>query len=338
MTPLRIAVAGAGAVVQGLHLPAARLCPEVRVVALADTNVDRARALAARFGIPKVVADYRELYGEADGVLIALPNHLHARAAIDFLGRGIPVLVEKPMALGVADAHEMIRAAQVGNSVLAVGLVSRLASGARWIKRAVAEGVLGPLQSVEVEYGSVFSWQSASSFLFSKEQAGGGVLIDLGSHMLDLACWWLGKPTVLEYRDDSMGGVEAECTTTLSFAGPVAAVNGIVSLSRLRTMANAARIVGERRAVVWDIGTDTVRVETRSLHPETIVPEFPQPPRQPWREMFAEQLRAFARAATGVGEPAASGESALTVVDLIERCYCERHALELPWLKPAVSV
>jgi predicted dehydrogenase len=341
MTPFRLAVAGAGAVVERFHLPAARLCPEIRVVALADTNLGRARTLAARFGIPRVTADYRELADGtdgADGVLVALPNFLHAPAAIEFLRRGMPVLVEKPMALGVAEAEEMIRAGTEGKAVLAVGLVGRHASGARWIKRAAAEGLLGPLQSVELEYGAAFSWQPASSFLFSKEQAGGGVLIDMGSHMLDLTVWWAGEPALLEYRDDSMGGLEAECSVVLSFGGPTASVNGAVSLSRLRTLANTVRIAGERRSVEWDIATDTVRVRSSAGHVEASVPGFPQPPRRAMREMFADQLRAFAAAVAGLDEPTASGENALTIVELIERCYRERRPVVLPWTRPALSV
>jgi predicted dehydrogenase len=338
MTLVRIAIAGAGAVVETFHLPAARLCPEIRVVALADKNLDRARAVAGRFGIRKVTADYRELQDGADAVLIALPNVLHAPAAIHFLRQGMPVLVEKPMALGVAEAEEMIQAARAGNAILAVGLVGRQASGARWIKRAVAEGQLGPLKSLALEYGALFSWQPASSFLFSKEQAGGGVLIDLGTHMMDLTIWWAGKPTVLEYRDDAMGGLEAECRAILSFAGSMAPLEGVVSLSRLRTLMNRVRLVGERRAADWDIATDTVRVWSSAGQPEAVLPGFPQPPRRPLREMFAEQLRAFARAAAGLGEPTASGETALAVVDLIERCYSERRQMELPWMKPVLSV
>ena len=334
MTPLRIAFAGAGGVIENFYLPAARLCPEVRVMALADKNLDRARALGARFGVPRITADYHELHDAADAVVIALPNFLHAPAAIDFLRRGMPVLVEKPMALNVAEAEEMIQAARLGKTILAAGLVGRHASGARWIKRALTEGLLGPLKSFELEYGSVFSWQLASSFLFSKEQAGGGVLIDLGSHVLDLAVWWMGKPTLLEYWDDSMGGVEGECSATLSFAD----VKGTISLNRLRRMTNTVRLAGERRVVEWDIATDTVRVVSSTGHPEAELPGFPQLPRRPLVELFAEQLRAFACAAAGVGEPTASGESALTVVDLIERCYRERRHLEGSWTKPALSV
>lgn len=338
VTPFRIAIAGAGAVVETFHLPAARLCPEVRVVALADKNLDRARALAARFGVPKITADYREFSDGVDGILIALPNFLHAPAAIDFLHRGMPVLVEKPMALSMTEAEKMVQAARLGKIVLAAGLVSRLASGARWIKRAITEGVLGSLKSLELEYGVAFSWHIASGFLFSQEQAGGGVLIDLGSHMLDLAIWWFGEPVLLEYRDDSMGGLEAECSVRLSFTGPQAPVTGTVSLSRLRTLANTVRIVGEHRAVEWDITTDVVRVQSNAGDSEAGLPGFPQSPRRSMHEMLAEQLRAFARAATGLGEPTVSGEDALTVVGLIERCYRARRPLELPWTKPSLSI
>ena len=67
-------------------------------------------------------------------------------------------------------------------------------------------------------------------------------------------------------------------------------------------------------------------------------PGFTPAPRRPLLELFAEQLRAFARAAVGAGEPAVTGEEALTVVKLIERCYHERGVLERPWAKPTLSI
>jgi len=142
---------------------------------------------------------------------------------------------------------------------------------------------------------------------------------------------------LLEYRDDSMGGLEAECSALLSFAGPKVPVKGVVSLSRLRTMANTVRIVGEHRAVEWDIATDMMRVQSSAGDWEAGMPGFLQPPQRSMREMFAEQLRAFARAAAGLGEPTVSGEGALTVVSLIERCYRARRPVELPWTRPALS-
>ena len=337
MTPFRLAIAGAGAVVERRHLPAARLCPEIRVVALADKDLQRATALAGRFGVPKVTRDYRELDDGADGVLIALPNALHAPAAIEFLRQGMAVLVEKPMALSVAEAEVMLRSSREGNAVLAVGLVGRHAAGARWIKRVVTEELLGPLRRLELEYGTGGSWRPASRALFSRDQAGGGVLLDLGSHALDLAVWWLGQPTLVEYRDDAMGGLEAECDMRLSFADWPAPVTGAISLSRLRTLANTVRIEGERGAVEWDVASDTVRVLSRAGRRATRVPAPPPPPRRSTLEMFADQLRAFAGAAAGVGEPTACGECAFPVVELIERCYRERRPVEHPWTRPVLS-
>ena len=163
------------------------------------------------------------------------------------------------------------------------------------------------------------------------------MLVDLGSHMLDLVIWWLGQPALLEYADDSSGGVEAECRAILSFPS-AAPVTGTVSLSRLRTLANTVRVAGERRAVEWDIATDTVRIRSSAGDEEAAVPGFPQPPRRPLLELFAEQLSAFARAAAGLADPTAPGESALSVLTVIEECYRRRRPLELPWTRPALSV
>jgi len=115
-------------------------------------------------------------------------------------------------------------------------------------------------------------------------------------------------------------------------------VKGTVSLSRLRTLANTVRITGECRAVEWDIATDTVRVRSSAGDSEAGVLGLPHPPRRSLLELFAEQLRAFARAAAGLGEPTARGESALPVLAVIEECYRQRRFLELPWTRPALSV
>ena len=329
---MRLAIAGAGAVVETFHLPATRLCPEIRVVALADKNLERARKVAARFGVPDVVGDYRDLRDGVDAALIALPNALHAPAALELLGRRIPVLVEKPMALGVAEAERMIHAARMADTVLAAALVGRHAAGAQYIRRTLSEERLGALKTVDLEYGIAFAWRSASSFLFRKEQAGGGVLIDLGTHMLDLAAWMIGRPTLLDYHDDAMGGVEGECTVHLSFAGPSGAVDGRVSLSRLRTLTNVMHISGERGTIDWDIATDTVSVDIGGQRSAAEVP------RRSLLEMFAAQLRAFTGAVLGADDSAVGGESALAVIELIESCYRSRRDLEHAWTKPVLSI
>jgi predicted dehydrogenase len=335
MDALRLAFAGAGAVVATRYLPAARRCPDVQLAAIADPNLARARALASRHGIRRVAADFSELADGVDAVVIALPNFLHAPAAVAFVGRGVHVLVEKPMATTAADAERMIEAARVGGAVLDAGLVLRRTSGARWIRRALARGAFGRVNRLDVEYGGVFAWRPASGFLFRREHAGGGVLIDLGSHMLDLMTWWLGPATVLEYRDDSLGGVEAECTALLSFDGQPGSVHGALTLSRLRAMSNVVRIVTEQGTVSWDILADSLRVEQGAGLERALADVEPS---RPLVEMFAEELRAFARAAAEKGRPAVNAEAAVTVLRLIERAYAKREPLDFPWGAPGPRV
>jgi len=122
MRPIKIGIIGAGAVTEFCHLPAAHSCPEIQVIALVDKNLERARSLTNRFGVPQVMIDYHDLFGQVDGVICALPHYLHAPVTIEFLESGIPVLVEKPLALTVEEARKVIDTANAtGVSLLQRG-------------------------------------------------------------------------------------------------------------------------------------------------------------------------------------------------------------------------
>ncbi len=334
---VKVGIVGAGAVTEVHHLPAARLCPDVEVVAIGDKNLDRARSLARRFGIPRATADHRDLFGRVDGAIVAVPNYLHAPVAIEFLERRIPALVEKPMALNADEATRMIRTAKAGGVVLQAGHMLRFAHGARLVKRLVAEGWCGKLLSFSLESGFVFDWPTVSGFVFDRQQAGGGVLIDLGSHMLDLLLWWLGDDVdLVEYRDDSMGGVEAECQVSLVARSATGPAPGDVTLSRLRRLSGTAVIRGERCAIEYRFGAPhTARIVPPwdGGRAQSFVSDSAALPRSS-RNFYAEQLRAFARAIAAGGESAVPGESALRSIALMERCYRERRPLELPWMAP----
>jgi len=338
MKPVRIAIIGAGAVAQLCHLPATRLCPEIQVVAVADKNLARARSLADSVGPIKVTPDYHDLFGQVDGVINALPHYLHASVTNEFLKSSIPVLVEKPMALKVQDAEAMVEVADVNRVVLQVGLMYRFCHGARVVRRAIDESWLGTLQSFSLESGFVYDWPVASGFFFNKEQAGGGVLVDTGSHMLDLLMWWLGDIVTVDYRDDSLGGVEAESSMLLVVQSPTGPVQGTVTLSRQRKLSDTVRIVGARLTIEYDLSTpDKVRIwPSTNGDKDVSFMSSPSPlPRQSWNDVYAEQLRAFSRAITISGISVVPGWSALRTVSLIQRCYRERKLLDLPWLTSA---
>lgn len=329
---VRLAIIGCGAVTELSHLPAARLVPEVEVVALADKDLARARRLAERFGVARCVDDYHVLLGDVDGMIVALPNHLHAPVARELLEKRVAVLVEKPLASTLREARELTVAARTAGLPLQAGHMYRFSKAARLVKRVLEEGWLGPLRQFSLQYGVVSNWPATSGFYWRKEQAGGGVLMDLGPHMLDLLLWWLGEAHDVEYQDDAAGGVEADCRLALTLGA--GALRGEVTLSRVRRLGGNATIVGEQFTMDCDFRNLQVRIRPTAWEEQApaFLADFTGG--DTFRRMFVEQLRAFAAVIRHGGAPAVSGDDVLPALALIERCYRDRRPLELPWLRP----
>jgi predicted dehydrogenase len=120
---LRIAVIGVGHLGRH-HARILSTLPGAHLVAVVDTNVARAREIAAAHGVEPAF-DYRDVLGRVDAVTIAVPTELHSEIALPFLQAGVPVLVEKPMARSLAEADAMIAAATTAGARLAVGHTER---------------------------------------------------------------------------------------------------------------------------------------------------------------------------------------------------------------------
>ncbi len=330
---VRLAVLGAGAVAELCHLPAAADCPQVEIAALVDTNIERARRLADQFSIGVTTADYRDLFGTVDGVINALPHHVHANVSIEFLERRTPVLVEKPMAISAEQARGMADAARANGTVLQVGLMYRFCRGVATVRRFIEDDLLGGLRAFELESGFIYDWPVASGFFFDRRKAGGGVLIDTGSHMLDLLIGLIGPVVDFEYRDDLAGGVEADCHLSLTLQAPSGPVTGAVTLSRLRNLLDVLRITGERLTIEYDLSApDAVRIRPTRLFEtgESFIPDTEESDRQTWGQVYVEQLAAFASAVRG-GDCRAAGQDVIESMALICECYRRRERLERPW-------
>src|SRR6185503_6990173 len=206
--------------------------------AVVDRDLDRAQALARKWGVVRAVADVGGVAGEIDAAIVALPNHLHAPVAVELLRRRIPVLVEKPMAPTVAECDAMIAAAGEAGVPLAVGLEFRFFDSTATVRELLAAEIVGPLQSFELRQGVIPRWPFASDFVLRKESAGGGVLADFGVHVLDLLLCWLGEWRDVECRDDSLGGLESDAELGLTFAS---GIGGTVEVSRTRNLRNTCR-------------------------------------------------------------------------------------------------
>jgi predicted dehydrogenase len=199
MSDLRLAVIGAGFIAD-LHVRAARECEGVDVVGVASHHLERAQAFAERHGIPRATTDWTSLAGDAgvDAVVICTPNALHAPQAIAALRAGKAVLVEKPMALTVAEGEAMVRAAEAAGVPLLVGHMWRYRDEVRELRAGIARGELGRVVRTH-GYGVHSGWGPAGWFT-DRALAGGGALIDMGVHAIDTGRFLLGDPEPVRVR------------------------------------------------------------------------------------------------------------------------------------------
>jgi predicted dehydrogenase len=334
--PLRIAMIGCGAVTERAHLPVCTNTEDVRVVALVDTNIERARNLAREFRVPTVQSNTEGLVGLADAAILAVPHALHERIASDLLRKGIHVLVEKPMALTVAECDNMIKAAEAGGAVLAVGLMRRFAPWARLVKHALAAGAIGKTQMFEIREGSRYSWPVASDFFFKKETAGGGVLIDTGAHTLDMVLWWFGDVEQIEYFDDADGGVEADCEIHLTLANKV---QGRVELSRTRELGFRIQIRGDQGTLeVQPYMKNPVAITYRDCQlAGTVTNPKDYLDSNDYLSMIGSSFRDWVSAIRTKTIPTVDGHEGRRAIALIETCYALRQPLLYPWVQNEIT-
>ena len=151
------------------------------------------------------------------------------------------------MAVNAADARAMTEAADQAGVVLTVGHFRRLFPAVRLLRAAVEDGMLGRPIGFDVEEGDTYGWDLATLSNLRKDQGGGGVLIDLGSHVIDLLLYFFPGPfQILDYEDNALGGVETDCRLGLRLEHANQSVEGRVEMSRTRRLRSTLQVHFER--------------------------------------------------------------------------------------------
>lgn len=196
---VRIGIIGTGGIARNRHIPSFQAQPDVDVVAAADVVADSLNEVGAKFSIPNLYSDYRDMIAKEalDGVVICTPNKYHAPAAIDALNAGVHVLCEKPMALDPAEGRAMLAAAKTNQKVLTIGFHYRHRPQVQAAKQVITNGELGHIYMVRVNALRRRGIPSWGSFVHKHIQ-GGGAMIDFGVHTLDSALYLLGNPKPVE--------------------------------------------------------------------------------------------------------------------------------------------
>jgi len=329
MKKIKFLLVGCGAIAKA-HLQAITVSEHAEVTVLADKVLPRAQQLGSGFHVSTAVGDYKESIGKVDAAIVALPHHLHSQVTTDLLQNGIHVLVEKPMALNPGQCDAMINAAKTSKTKLAVGLARRFFDSSRFVKQVIESQMLGDITSFNFHEGIIYKWPIMSDFAFRKE-TGGGVLADIGVHILDLLLWWLGDYDSFEYYDDAMGGVEADCELHLKLKS---GATGIVQLSRTRDLGNTCIIQGERGSLEIETTFNSqirLKINEQSLNltgrstQEGMAEERAE-------DIFSRQLEDFVEAIRHNRQPFIHGEEGKRTAELIEACYSLRQPLKHPWI------
>jgi predicted dehydrogenase len=161
----------------------------VEVAAVADTEVSRAQEVAVEFGAKAVPVD-RLLDADLDALVIATPSALHADQAVAALQAGLSVFCQKPLGRSAQQCRAVVEAAESADRLLGVDLSYRHVGGVAEMKRLVEEGLLGRVYAVELVFHNAYG--PDKEWFLDPARSGGGCLIDLGVHMVDLAHWVLG--------------------------------------------------------------------------------------------------------------------------------------------------
>lgn len=195
---LRVGIIGVGGIGKA-HLKAFSAVPEAKIVAIADPNAERLAEMAAEFDVANAYTDVDALLrrDDVDAVAVCTPNYLHAPGTIAALQAGKHVLCEKPLATSTAEALAMTTAAKTAGKALMVAFSHRRRGDVQWLRRAVEDGMFGEVYYAKAMWMRRSGIPSWGGWFTDKSRAGGGPLIDLGVHMLDMALYLMGEPHVL---------------------------------------------------------------------------------------------------------------------------------------------
>ncbi|MGM0213107.1 Gfo/Idh/MocA family protein [Enterococcus sp. AZ109] len=193
---VKIGIIGCGGIAKGKHLPALNQVEEVELVAFCDVILDRADEARTIFGTPEaeMFTDYQKMLAEMDldVVHVCTPNATHAELTIAALESDCHVMCEKPMAKTSEEARRMIEASKRTGKKLTIGYQNRFRTDSQYLKEVCQEGTLGDIyfgKAHAIRRRAVPTW----GVFLDEEAQGGGPLIDIGTHALDLTLWMMNN-------------------------------------------------------------------------------------------------------------------------------------------------
>ncbi len=312
MEPLRLGIIGTGGMsrVHGRQLKALK---EVKIEAIADPSESQRNRFCEETGVtPKRVFDkYEQMLEDMalDAVVICSPHTLHYQQAKEALKRGCHVLLEKPMVCASAQCKELIELAHAKNRIMQVSYQRHFQPDFQYIKETIQNGTIGKLTSVNASLYQDWHTLTENTWRQNPALSGGGMLMDSGSHIIDVVLWVTGQDvtdlsTFIEQRGYP---VEINSMTTLRFSD--GAIGSLNIIGDSPCWHETYVFCGEKGAIFYDNGEVTLR-----LHGESpIHPSIP--------DQTTDQDKSFVEAILGRSGDYVKGDFARKVIELTERIY-----------------
>lgn len=343
----RIGIIGAGSIGE-VHAEAATKAGQ-QIAGFCDIRLAKAQRLADKHPGAMATVSLDELLKLPDmpAVVVGVPNHLHKPIAVAALNAGKDVLLEKPMALNVSECDEIISAQRRSKRILQMGFVSRLSATSLAARQFIDAGRLGAIYHIKASIYRRRGIPGLGRWFTSKAESGGGALIDLGVHMIDLAMhladrpkaqrvsavctktfgdpiekyafteMWAGPPETTGRFD-----VEDAATALIRFAGGMTMELNVVWAANIpdNVLPGGLGVMGDRGGCWFDPSGRRITLATEE--DGFLADVSPQlPPGEPWPLAFRREHDLFAQSVERRTAPSATTEHGREVQQVIDALY-----------------
>ena len=202
MEKLNVAVVGGGSIAQIAHLPILKKLDDVEIVAICDIDKSKVNVLSEKFDIPRWYFTIEDLFKKEtlDAVHICTTNLYHFPMSYLALKKGVHVLVEKPIAINAADAGKIVEIAKEKKLIAMVGMNNRFRDDVQTLNEFIKNDELGEIYYIKAGWLKSWSKNPIRTWLRKRNYAGGGVLLDIGLQLIDLALFLTGMPKIRSVR------------------------------------------------------------------------------------------------------------------------------------------
>lgn len=322
MEKTRVAVIGLGSVAQMVHLPNLIKIKNSEISAVAEINKNTLNLVADKFNVKKRFTNYTELLkdDQTDAVIISTPTHLHKQIAIDCLESGKDILVEKPLARDVKEGEAIIESAKKNNRKLMVGMNLRYRPDAMLIRSLIDAGEIG--DPYYIKCGWVRKQSSSERWFSKREEAGGGVILDLGVNLIDLALWLVDYPDAISIttknyhhrsrnlEDTSLSFIRCEKDISISIESSWHMAEG-KNIFYTTIYGTKGSIGINPFKLIKVVGAD--QIDLGSTMSES--------PTESFKKSYLNELKSFIGAINGHNPVFSSGEEALQLLKIAESMY-----------------